>query len=229
MAASVPVHSVVAVSVQAHRQLRSGFPGGSARHSPAGGPSVLPAADSEFHAPNNALQRTEAGVRLFSVYRACFSPASVAELESVRRFAALVLPVGFPLSPPGIRVSGRFPSVSPRSFSFSGRGFPVSQRSFSLSPQGFLVSPPGFLFPGQSFALSGRFSAASEPPFRVPPPNNALQRTAAGGRAFSAIHVLRRQPPSLSLSSLGVQPSSPVTSANHLFDCQPLTFLQCSL
>ena len=36
-----------------------------------------------------------------------------------------------------------------------------------------------------------------------PPPNHALQRTEAGGRVFSAIHVLHRQPPSLSLSSLG--------------------------
>ena len=38
-----------------------------------------------------------------------------------------------------------------------------------------------------------------------PPPNHALQRTEAGGRAFSAIHVLRRQPPSLSLEALGHQ------------------------
>ena len=35
------------------------------------------------------------------------------------------------------------------------------------------------------------------------PPNNALQRTEAGGGVFSAIHVLRRQPPSLSLGPLG--------------------------
>ena len=38
-------------------------------------------------------------------------------------------------------------------------------------------------------------------------PNNALQRTEAGGRLFLAFHVLRRQPPSLSLSSLGGSPS----------------------
>ena len=34
-------------------------------------------------------------------------------------------------------------------------------------------------------------------------PNNALQRTEAGGRVFSVFHVLRRQPPSLSLGPLG--------------------------
>ena len=34
-------------------------------------------------------------------------------------------------------------------------------------------------------------------------PNNALQRTEAGGRLFSELHVLRRQPPSLSLEALG--------------------------
>ena len=36
-----------------------------------------------------------------------------------------------------------------------------------------------------------------------PSPNNALQRTEAGGGVFSVFHVLRRQPPSLSLSPLG--------------------------
>ena len=34
-------------------------------------------------------------------------------------------------------------------------------------------------------------------------PNHALQRTEAGGRLFCVFHVLRRQPPSLSLSPLG--------------------------
>ena len=37
-------------------------------------------------------------------------------------------------------------------------------------------------------------------------PNKALQRTEAGGRVFFAIHVLLRQPPSLSLDSLGALP-----------------------
>ena len=37
------------------------------------------------------------------------------------------------------------------------------------------------------------------------PPNNALQRTEAGGRLFYEIRVLRRQPPSLSLSPLDDQ------------------------
>ena len=36
-----------------------------------------------------------------------------------------------------------------------------------------------------------------------PSPNNALQRTEAGGRLFSVVRVLRRQPPSLSLGPLG--------------------------
>ena len=37
-------------------------------------------------------------------------------------------------------------------------------------------------------------------------PNHALQRTEAGGGVFYVFRVLRRQPPSLSLSSLGQQP-----------------------
>ena len=51
------------------RPLRSAFPAGIARHSPGWLDAGSRSPDSEFHAPNNALQRTEAGGRLFSVYR----------------------------------------------------------------------------------------------------------------------------------------------------------------
>ena len=47
MAASVPVRSVVTVCVRVRRQLRSAFPGGSARHSPAGATVFLRSPDSE--------------------------------------------------------------------------------------------------------------------------------------------------------------------------------------
>ena len=47
-----------------------------------------------------------------------------------------------------------------------------------------------------------------------PPPNNALQRTEAGGGVCSEIHVLRRQPPSLSLGPLGVLRTSTRHSMN---------------
>ena len=40
---SVPVRSVVTFLFRVRRQLRSAFPGGSARHSPAGGPSIVTA------------------------------------------------------------------------------------------------------------------------------------------------------------------------------------------
>ena len=89
MAASVPVRSVVGVLPSGGSPLlRSAIPGGSARHSPAGGKSVLRSPDSEFHAPNNALQRTGTGGRLFSVLHALTSPVPVAELGSVRRCLA---------------------------------------------------------------------------------------------------------------------------------------------
>ena len=47
-------------------------------------------------------------------------------------------------------------------------------------------------------------TAGSRPPTSVhPSPNNALQRTAAGGRIFLVFHALSRQPLSLSLEALG--------------------------
>ena len=172
------------------------------------GPITGLLSDRPHHHPPTGLttrsseQRLAAGVFSES---SLASPASVAELEFVRRFAALFRPVGFPVSPPGICVSGRFPRVSPRSLSFSEGGFPVSPRGLALSPQGFPVSPPGFLLSGRGFALPERFSAGSEPAFRVPPPNKALQRTATGGQPFSVLFALRRRCLSLSLSSLGQQ------------------------
>ena len=56
---------------------------------------------------------------------------------------------------------------------------------------------------GVVWAAPASGSLVSASSGRVPSPNNALQRTEAGGGVFSAIHVLRRQPPSLSLSPLG--------------------------
>ncbi len=60
------------LSFPASQSLRSALPGGSARHSPAGGSSPVPAVQrpSLGGRPNHALQRTEAGVPVFSVYHA---------------------------------------------------------------------------------------------------------------------------------------------------------------
>ena len=55
---------------------------------------------------------------------------------------------------------------------------------------------PCGLLPQQAFP-------SCQPASEFPRPNNALQRTEAGGRLFSPIYVLRRQPPSLSLGPLG--------------------------
>ena len=55
--------------------------------------------------------------------------------------------------------------------------------------------------------------------FPHPRPNHALQRTEAGGGASSEIHVLFRQPPSLSLDSLGHQIMTANTSTFLWFGC----------
>ena len=52
-------------------------------------------------------------------------------------------------------------------------------------------------------------------------PNNALQRTEAGGRLFSVYHASSRQPPSLSLGPLG----DPATSTQSISIMKPLFFL----
>ena len=52
--------------------------------------------------------------------------------------------------------------------------------------------------------MASRSSTLAPSPARSPAsPNNALQRTEAGGRLFLAIHALLRQPLSLSLEALG--------------------------
>ena len=70
----------------------------------------------------------------------------------------------------------------------------ASTASFSLSRR------QGPSFPRRSPSLPLRRSRG---PSVGGEPNHALQRTEAGGRAFSAIHASSRQPPSLSLDSLG--------------------------
>ncbi len=77
-------------------------------------------------------------------------------------------------------------------------GLPI-QRHLSLRS----VAEPRFSLNRTSAAQRSFVSASSG---RVPSPNNALQRTEAGGRLFSVFHVLRRQPLSLSLGPLGPLP-----------------------
>ena len=76
--------------VRASVFLRSPFPGGSARLSPAGGPSPVRALQRTLcrRGPNHALQRTGTGGRLFCVLPPLASPVPVAELESVRPLAS---------------------------------------------------------------------------------------------------------------------------------------------
>ena len=168
------------------RPLRSAFPAGIARHSPGWTDAGSRSPDSEFHAPNNALQRTEAGGRLFSVYRV-----------SSRQ------PLSLSLSPLG---------ALSLCFVFGGTSVPIrfggSVCSRSLRGRGLLSGVVASF--GQPFQPAVPvIPPAGSTPVPIPPalrshtPNHALQRTEAGGRLFFAIHVLLRQPPSLSLSSLG--------------------------
>ena len=136
--------------------------------------------------PNHALQRTEAGGRVY-----------LAPHVLIRQ------PLSLSLS-----------SLGPESFLpcwWAARWFPLSlARRFPFSP--FRVRHASCRL-AASFVRPFRPEAPVIPPAdptRVPVqplcrrgPNHALQRTEAGGGAFFAIHVLRRQPLSLSLSSLG--------------------------
>ena len=162
---SVPVLPMVSVfpfapssrfASRGRRPLRSAFSGGSARHSPAGATSVLPASRFRGRGPNNALQRT-AGWRPALIL--AFLPA-VAELESVRRSSS---PLWF---------------ARARRFSFASWAVSVPIRSVvavllwvrrqlrSALPGGSARLPP---------PVGGRFPF---PRFRSHAPNNALQRTA---------------------------------------------------
>ena len=60
----------VAVCLPGSSSLRSALPAGITRHSPGWAEACSRSPDSEFHAPNHALQRTEAGVRPFSEFHA---------------------------------------------------------------------------------------------------------------------------------------------------------------
>ena len=153
------------------------------------GVASTPAGVSPGHAlsqpPNHALQRTGHGGTFFLIFHPLRRHGPSLSLEAL---GALPLCSVCEVMPVPVRFAGSACSRSPR-----GRVLPFgSVASFGRPfPAAAPVIPP---------PVGGRFPF---PAFRSHAPNNALQRTEAGGGAFSAIHVLRRQPPSLSLEALG--------------------------
>ena len=198
-------------------------------------PAAAPSCPRRWVAGSSGVQRPSVGGRpnprsseqrlawAFSCIPHLSSPASVAELEFVRRLARS--PLRLPLSP----VTFLLPPVAP--------GIP--RRHFRRPDCRFCALRSPFHRPGCHFCtLRSRFHAlhsrfrrlrwhfharlchfralrwrfrrwqrhfrALWSHFRSPPPNNALQRTEAGGRVFSVFRACFRQPPSLSLSSSGL-------------------------
>ena len=163
---SVPVRSAYTSLLSARPFLRLPFPGGSAHHSPAGGPSVLRSPDSEFHAPNNALQRT-AGWRPALIL--AFPPA-VAELGSVRRSSSLLCSWRH-VGSHSLRGQRLLPFASSSRFAF----WFVASFVQPFQPAAPVIPPAGWtLVP---VPLHSEFHA----------PNNALQRTEAGGGVYSVV------------------------------------------
>ena len=85
--------------------------------------------------PNNALQRTEAGGRGFSDFHVLTSPASVAELESVRRSSSLLC-VGRHVCSRSLRGRGSPSGSSPASFTLSRRQRPSFPRRWEACSSG---------------------------------------------------------------------------------------------
>ena len=164
-------------------------------HSPAG-VHVLSSGGPEtplYGEPNHALQRTEAGDGLFLAIHVLFRQPLSLSLSSL---GPATLPLGCfeGMSVPVPPQSSVFPFV------LSARpSFAASQSLRSSIPGGSALIPPPE-FPSIAPAVQRRSVGGR--------PNHALQRTEAGRRGFPRFHVLRGQPLSLSLSSLGGYASS---------------------
>ena len=124
------------------------------------------------------------------------APNTVSAAPKSVRVAQNSVP-GVPNTVPAVQKSLR---IVPKSVSAAPKSVSAAPKSVFSASQSASAVPKSASAPSQSVRGSScRLRAL---------PNKALQRTEAGGGAFSVFHVFLRQPPSLSLSPLGR--SSPV-------------------